>query len=172
MAREVDIRRASAVRITAMVDDANAATGIVTVLGINVRVDAATRIEDKWLDVEPFSVGNINAGDYVEVRGTEDVNGAGDVLAARLERDDPPGVAGEETELQGFVSAVTRPKLTILGVTVQTTEGPGGTVYRDENDTPISADAFFAQANGRLVSVDGFESAQTVINADEVELDN
>ncbi len=169
VARDVDIRRGSAVRITALVDDANGATGIVTVLGIDVRVDAATRIEDKWLDVEPFGVSQINAGDYIEVRGTADVNGAGDVLASRLERDDPPNVAGEDTELQGFVTATSQPSFTILGVTVQTA---GGTVFRDVDNTVISADAFFAQANGRLVSVDGFQAAQTLINAEQVELDN
>ena len=169
VADKVDIRRGSAVRITALVDNANGATGIVTLLGIDVRVDAATRIEDKWLDVEPFGVGDINAGDYVEVRGTEDVNGAGDVLASRLERDDPPNVPGEDTELQGFVTAVSQPSFTILGVTIQTN---GGTVFRDVNDNIIPAATFFSQADGRLVSVNGFESAQTVIDADEVELDN
>lgn len=169
VADKVDIRRGSAVRIIALVDDANGATGIVTLLGIDVRVDAATRIEDKWLDVEPFGVGDINAGDYVEVRGTEDVNGAGDVLASRLERDDPPNVQGEDTELQGFVTAVNQPSFTILGVTIQTN---GGTVFRDVNDNVIPSATFFGQANGRLVSAQGFQSAQTVIVADEVELDN
>jgi len=169
VADKVDIRRGSAVRITALVDNANGATGIVTLLGIDVRVDAGTRIEDKWLDMEPFTVGNINAGDYVEVRGTEDVNGAGDVLASRLERDDPPNIPGEDTELQGFVTAVNQPSITILGVTIQTN---GGTVFRDVNDNVIPAATFFGQANGRLVSVNGFQSAQTVIDADEVELDN
>lgn len=169
VADKVDIRRGSAVRITALVDNANGATGIVTLLGIDVRVDAATRIEDKWLDMEPFSVGDINAGDYVEVRGTEDVNGAGDVLASRLERDDPPNVAGEDTELQGFVTAVNDPSFTILGVTIQT---DGGTVFRDVGGGVIPAATFFGQANGRLVDVDGFQTAQTVIDADEVQLDN
>jgi hypothetical protein len=169
VADKVDIRRGSSVRITALVDSANGGTGIVTLLGIDVRVDAGTRIEDKWLDVEPFTVGQINAGDYVEVRGTEDVNGSGDVLAARLERDDPPNVAGEDTELQGFVTSVTDPSFIILGVTIQTN---GGTVFRDETETVIPPATFFAQANGRLVDVSGFQSSQTVIVADEVELDN
>lgn len=167
VADKVDIRRGSAVRIVALVDSADGATGIVTLLDIDVRVDAATRIEDKFMDVEPFTVDDIFPGDYVEVRGTEDVNGAGDVLASRLERDDPRA----ETELQGFVTAVNEAGLsfTILGVTIQTN---GATVFRDVDDTEIPPATFFGQADGRLVSAKGVESAQKLIDAVEVELDD
>ena len=73
------------IRIAALVDSADGSTGIVTVLGIDVRVDAGTRIEDKWLDVEPFTVGDITAGNYVEVRGMD--TGA-EVVATLIERED------------------------------------------------------------------------------------
>ena len=167
VADKVDIRRGSAVRIFALVDSANGATGIVTLLDIDVRVDAATRIEDKLMDDPTFSVDDINPGDYVEVRGTEDVNGAGDVLASRLERDDPE----DDTELQGFVTAVNEAGLsfTILGVTIQT---DGLTRFFDANEMPIDPGEFFDQADGRLVSAKGVETMQTVIRAVEVELED
>ncbi|HHQ14006.1 MAG TPA: hypothetical protein ENK16_03165 [Chromatiales bacterium] len=171
VATKVKVRRGKAVRIVALVDDANGTTNIVTLLGIDVRVDAATRIEDKSnAKLEPFGVGDMSAGDYVEVRGTEDVNGTGDVLAARLERDDVPGNLNGKTELQGFVEAgsVMQPDFSILGVTINAS----GAIFRDIGGNVISQNAFFSQLNaGDLVKVKGTETSMTVIVADEVEFE-
>jgi hypothetical protein len=139
---------------------------------VTVRVDELTRVEDKRDDVEPFGLADINAGDFIEVRGSDDASGAAAVIAALLERDDLPDPAnpGADTELQGFVDSVAQPSLTILGVTVET---GGGTVFRDGNDQAIGAAAFFAAVdNGSLVKARGFETSATVIVAEEVELEN
>ncbi len=169
VANTVDIRRSNNLRVTALVDSVSTGNSTLTVLGIVVRVDAQTRMEDKSdADLEPFNLSHINAGNYVEVRGGEDT-GAADILALQIEREDVPDVPGEETELRAFVEAVNRPFLTLAGVMVDTT----GAVFRDVDDDPISDDAFFAAVNiGDLVDVDGTETGTTTINADEVEIED
>jgi hypothetical protein len=166
-ARKVDIRLGTAVRVTAVVDSVDAAGDSLVVLGIPVDVDALTRMEDQSdADVEPLTLGDLAAGDYVEIRGGERPAGSGRVLAALLERED----LDDETELQGFVTDVAAPTFTILGVTIQT---DGSTEFADANDQPISAAEFFSQAAaGSLVKADGVETSPTSILASEVELEN
>lgn len=166
VATKVDIRRAKAVRTTANVDSVNASTNSLVVLGITVTVDALTRLEDKSsADVRPLTLADINAGDYIEVRGGEFPAGSGDILATILERED----ADTEAILQGFVETISDPSFTILGVTIQTS---GGTIFRDVNDGVISSTEFFNQlAPNSLVKAKGSESSDTVITADEVEFE-
>ncbi len=167
VARKVDIRRASAVRVTANADSVNASNNSLVVLGITVNIDAFTRLEDKSdADVRNLTLANINAGDYLEIRGAEFPAGSGTVLASLLEREDPD----TEAELRGFVETVSNPDFTILGVTIQTS---GSTVFRDVNDNVISSAAFFAQVGpGSLVEAKGTEMANTTIVATEVEFEN
>jgi hypothetical protein len=166
VATKVDIRRAKAVRATANVDSVDAGANSLVMLGITVSVDALTRLEDKSdADVRPLTLADINAGDYIEVRGDEFPAGSGDILATILERDD----ADTEAILQGFVETITDPSFTILGVTIQT---GGGTIFRDVNDSVISSTEFFNQlAPNSLVKAKGSEVSATVISADEVEFE-
>ncbi len=166
VADKVDIRRAKAVRATALLDSVDAANDSVVLLGITVNVDALTRIEDKSsADVEPLSVDDLSAGDYVEVRGDEFPAGSGEILATIFEREDPD----PDTELQGFVESVSAPSLSILGVTIETS---GSTVFRDANDNVISSTEFFGQLSANdLVKATGTESADTVISASELEFE-
>ncbi len=166
VATKVDIRRAKAVRATANVDSVNAATNSLVMLGITVSVDALTRLEDKSdADVRPLTLADINAGDYVEVRGGEFPAGSGSILATILERED----ADPDTILQGFVETISEPSFTILGVTIQT---GGGTVFRDVDNSVMSATDFFNQlAPNSLVKAKGSETSDTVISAEEVEFE-
>lgn len=165
-ATKVDIRRAKAVRATANVDSVDTANNALVVLGITVTVDALTRLEDKSnADVDPLNLSDINAGDYVEVRGGEFPAGSGAILATILERED----ADTEAILQGFVETVSDPSYTVLGVTITTN---GATVFRDENDAPISATDFFNRvAVNSLVKAKGTEVSDTTISATEVEFE-
>lgn len=165
-ASKVDIRRATAVRVTALVDSVNSAANSLDVLGITVRIDALTRLEDKSAaDVDPLTINSINAGDYLEVRGSELPAGSGDILATIVERDD----ADTETILQGFVTSVANPSFTILGVTITTN---GATQFRDTDDSAISAATFFNRvAAGTLVKAKGLETSTTTMTADEVEFE-
>lgn len=166
VATKVDIRRAKAVRATANVDSVNAGANSLVLLGITVSVDALTRLEDKSsADVRPLTLADINTGDYIEVRGGEFPAGSSAILATILERDD----ADPDTILQGFVESISDPSLTILGVTIQT---GGGTVFRDVDDSVISATEFFNQlAPNSLVKAKGSEISDAVISAEEVEFE-
>ncbi len=166
VATKVDIRRAKAVRVTANADSVDASNNSLVVLGITVTVDALTRFEDKSsADVEPLTLADINAGDYLEIRGGEVPAGSGNILATIFERED----ADPETSLQGFVESISDPSFTILGVTINTS---ASTVFRDENDAVISATEFFnrLQTNS-LVKAEGSEVADTTIAATEVEFE-
>jgi len=165
-ASKVDIRRATAVRVTAIVDSVDSAANSLDLLGITVRIDTLTRLEDKSAaDVDPLTINALNAGDYLEVRGSELPAGSGDILATIVERDD----ADIETILQGFVSAVADPSFTILGVTITTT---GATQFRDTDDSAISAAEFFSRvAAGTLVKAKGLETSAMALTADEVEFE-
>lgn len=167
VADSVEIRRAAVLRITGLVDDVPTNDTFV-VLGVTIRVDSETRIEDKSnADEDPFSLALMNAGDYVELRGALDVTGAGDIIAERVERDD----LDTETILQGFVESVAQPMFTVLGVTVDTTNT---LIFRDVNKNPISANDFFNDLDvGDLVKAKGVETSATALNAnEEVEFEN
>ena len=169
VAEQVDIRRDNSLRVTALVDDVNVGAGTLSVMGISVQVDNKTRLEDKSAaGLQPFGLSDISVGNYVEVRGGADP-GAADILALLLERDDVPGVAGEDTELRAVVEAINRPLLTVAGVTVDT----GTAEFRDADDVVIDADAFFATVQvDDLIEATGVQSGQTSLDADEVELED
>jgi hypothetical protein len=166
VAEEVDIRRAKAVRATALIDSVDAANSSVVLLGITVKTDNLTRFEDKTsADVDPLTIDDINAGEYVEVRGDEFPAGSGEILATIFERED----VDPDTELQGFVATIADPNFTILGVTIETN---GTTVFRDENDVAISRNDFFNRlAANDLVKATGSEVTDTTIVATEVEFE-
>ena len=97
--------------------------------------------------------------DYIEVRGGVDATGAADIVATRLERDDPD----DEVELRGFVESVdaVAGSLVILGITV--TIQPGNVGHQAFLDI-VSA--------GDLVEVEGTLLADGVIAADELEIED
>jgi hypothetical protein len=172
VATKVDIRRANALRVMALVDSVDAAGGTFDVLGITIRVDGQTRIEDKSnADDNPFSLAKLNTGNYVEVRGGTDVSGGTDIIASEVRRDDVPNIPGEDTEIRGFVDTISQLSFTILGVTIET---HGATEYRDASGTPISAVAFFnALDAGDAVDADGTETIdpQPTVLADQVQFE-
>ncbi|MFW2405282.1 MAG: DUF5666 domain-containing protein [Gammaproteobacteria bacterium] len=170
VATKVSIRRSNNVRVTALVDDVDATAGTLVLLGIEIVVDDSTRREDKSdAEQEPFGLAQISAGNYVEVRGGVDPSGNADILASLLERDDVPNDLEGETELRGFVDSVSQPSFVIAGVTIET---DGNTEFRDANDVPMSANDFFnALQPDDLVDVDGTETGQTTILAEEVEFE-
>ena len=174
VATKVDIRRAKAVRATANVDSVDAEAGSLVMLGITVSVDALTRLEDKSdVDMRPLTLANINADDYVEVRGSEFPAGSGNILATILERDDVDLSDPDPTILQGFVEdPITNSSFTILGVSIET---GAGTIFRDVNDAVIPSTEFFNQLaiapNPPLVKAKGSEISGTVISATEVEFE-
>ena len=164
-ATKIDIKDSTAVRVVGLVD--SVAGDTLQILGITITTDTVkTRFEDKFSDVDPFRIGDVNTDDYVEVRGQEFPTG--EIFAFLLERDDPRA----RTELRGFVEVggVARPNLTVLGVTIETN---GATIFRDANDVafPTVDDFWAAVAEGSLVNIDGTETGPQTLLADEVELE-
>lgn len=165
VAAKVQFKRQASSRIEARVDSVDAAVNKLVVLGIDVTVNATTRVEDKGDQRVPmFNLGSIVAGDFVEVRGAELPAESNDVVASRLERRRPE----DEVRLRGVVDTVSSPSFTILGVTIQTT---AGTEFENSGEGSISADDFFTDAVGRSVEAKGTVSGG-VFTAREVEFEN
>jgi hypothetical protein len=167
VATKVDIKSATAIRVTGNLDSVTGST--LTILGITVNTDPLkTRFEDKSsADVDPLRAGDLNTGDYVQIRGQEQP--VGQITAVIVERDD----ANTRTELRGFVEAggKNEPNLTVLGVTIVTT---GSTQYRDSRgstDVPMNPVDFWAAVQeGSLVDARGAETGDTTLTATELEL--
>jgi len=159
VATKIEVRRSAPVRIVAPVDSVNAAANSLVVLGVTVKVDAVTRLEDQSSQhLLPFGLANLNTGDYVEIRGTETPAGSGAVLATLVERTN----LQQDTQLQGFVQSVSPPLFAVLGVQVTTN---GGTQFEG-----ISGVAQLAV--GDFVKVTGQKLGDGAINAREIEVDD
>jgi hypothetical protein len=168
-ATKIEIKSSTNVRVVGLVDAVSTANNTITILSITVNTSTTTtEFEDKTdARIEPFSIGDIAVGNYVEARGQELPEG--EITAFRVERDD----VDPDTELRGFVedgSVSGTSSFMILGVTVDTTSVE---IYRDENDAPISADAFWTAVGtgGVIVDVTGLETGDTALLAREVELE-
>jgi hypothetical protein len=165
VATKVEFKRQASARIQARVDSVDVAGNKLVVLGIDVTVNAGTRVEDQSDQRAPmFNLGSIVAGDFVEVRGAELPAESNDVVASRLERQRPE----DEVRLRGVVDTVASPSFTILGVTIQTN---AGTEFENSTEGSIDAGGFFADAAGRIVEVKGTVSGG-VFTAREVEFEN
>ena len=160
VAERIEIKLSNFIRIEGRVDSATASA--VVIFGVTINVDSLTRFEDKSsAEVQNFSIGDVNSGDYLETRGFEDSRG---IVAIRVERDDFDG----DVAIRAFVDSVSDPSFTINGVPIETN---GATVFRDVNDQAISAATFFANANGRLVEAAGSESNGGIL-ADQVDFED
>ncbi|HKR37801.1 MAG TPA: DUF5666 domain-containing protein, partial [Steroidobacteraceae bacterium] len=165
VATKVQFKRQGTARIEARVDAVDVAANKLVVLGIDVTVNANTRVEDKSDQRVPmFNLGSIVAGDFVEVRGAELPADSNDVVASRLERRRPE----DEVRLRGVVDTVSAPSFTILGVTIQTN---ARTDFENSSEGSMSADEFFTDAVGRIVEAQGTVSGG-VFTAREVEFEN
>ncbi len=171
VAEEIEFRPEAELRITALVDSVDSGTNSLTLLGVAIRVNLLTRFEDNSsAEIAQFSLANVNAGEYLIIRGTGDTTGTADVLATLLEREDTPDPP-VETSIQGFVTGVDNPTLTILGVTIETS---AGTEFEDQNGDPLTAAEFFNSAVSvdTLIGASGVESDGPTIVADKVEIED
>jgi hypothetical protein len=145
-------------------DGVNVEDGTVTLLGIPVTITGETDMEDKRDDVSPFSLSDIQAGDYLETRGFIGANGA--FVATELRRDDDDS----KVEIRAPVSQKDplAGTVTVLGVTVNTS---GSTQFRGFDDQPISASQFFGAIVEELTVVKAKWDPFTDISAPARELE-
>jgi hypothetical protein len=181
LATKIQFKQATNVRVVGTVDSVDPATETLKILDITIST-MDSRFEDKFDDPplnpreEMMNFSHLGSGDYVEVRGQEFPADSGIVDAMILERDDPPGVPGEETELRGFVDAngnTNRPILAVLDVDISTDDNI--TEYFDDrgsnDDVPMTPNAFWDEvAEGVLVKAKGTEMSVDAMFADELEL--
>ena len=133
-ATKIQFSRNSA-RIEGIVEGTDLDAGTFTVLGITIEPRDNADFEDKQNNNASFSLEDLSAGDFVEVRG----NSTGDrIFASEVERDD-----ADDTRVRGPVANIDADarSLSILGVQIVTA---GNTQYEDLDDNIITADAFFA----------------------------
>lgn len=165
VADKVKFKRSGVIRIEASVEAIDQNSQMLTALGIDVRVDNSTRMEDKSASaVQQFSLVDVNINDFLKIRGFEEPPGSHMITATRVERVNPEATV----KLKGFVESLNEPDFVILGVTIQT---DAGTTFERDDVGPITAAEFFMQANGQLVSTDGVLNGEVIV-ADEVEIDD
>jgi hypothetical protein len=163
VAAKIVFKRTSSVRLAASVEGVDATAGTVKALGLTIVVGAETRKEDKESHNQFFALGDLHAGDWIDVRGYPDPAGSGKIIATRLERED----AQDASELRGRAESLVAPRFKIAGVNIETTTA---TKFED-GDQDIDSATFFARASGLVVDVRGAWDGSTLLKASKAEID-
>lgn len=149
IAAVITIQHTGVIELSAAASAVNTTTSTVTVLGVNVTLNAMTRLEDKSsARLQLFSINDIHTGDSLLIRGYESPAGSGNIIATRVER--IPAQLNV-VYVRGPFTATTAPQFKILSVVVDTT---GATFFLGEHSTMPSA-IFFSSAPGKIVLVRG-----------------
>lgn len=171
-AEEVE-QRGGDVRVSAIVVSKNSTAGTVTLqvvsgqTDLTVTTDTQTQIEDKRDEEEPFGIGNIDVGDYLNIEGY--VDGNGNIVAAQIERDE-----ADSTELRGPADVPPTfgnnlaGTVSIFGIEILT---DGSTEFEDASEASINGVDFFnSVSDGDLIAFEDELPANGV--ADEVEFED
>jgi hypothetical protein len=162
VARKIEFKPVSSVRLEGTVESIQASANTLRVLGVAIQVTGSTRLEDQGdLELERLTLDDINVGDFVTMRGFPDGN---DVPATRLERRNNDG----KVRVRAVVEAVNDPEFTLLGITART---GANTEFKADDDDPLTAGEFFDQALGELADVEGTLNGMS-IDAEEVSLED
>lgn len=166
-------QRGGEVRIHAQIaapGDVNGAARSVRLLGVTIRGDASTLLEDELLGLPSFDFSDMAAGDFLEVLGVED--GAGGVIATEIERADDVDAA----RIRGHVTAIDADpaggrSVSIIGVVVPTDSNTG---FEDFPGGVADEDSFYAfvQVGDLLDAEDDEDGDATSIDvAEEIEFE-
>lgn len=149
VAEEIGFEDSIALELSGPVTAVNG--NLISVMGIEVAVDTLTRIKDDRDDLQYFNAADIQVGDFVEVRATE--NSDGSYHALRLERDD----AEDSVEISGTINIelLASGTISIAGVSID--------VSAIQNTSILLADAY--------LEVEGTFDGE-LITATDVELDD
>jgi len=164
VASGIEFRHTSAIRVVAPLEAVDPARQTLTALGLAIEVDDSTRYCDRLVrPMATIALADLRAGDWVDLRGFEEPAGSGAVTASRVERI----AAAGEVRLRGPFRDPQRPDFRILTVSVSTDEAT--TRYVLEEGIRLTAEQFFAQAEGELVEAWGSWVAPT-LSATRVEI--
>lgn len=148
VANFVEIQETGSIRLEGSIEQIDSARQQLRVLGVSFTVSAATDLEDDSnADADPLTFADLAVGDRVEMRGYLDGT---TLIAVELERDD----ADSRARLRGPVTAESslQARIAILGVQI---DAGSSTQYRNEDDNPISRDAFHVAVSiGSYVTAD------------------
>jgi len=114
VASKIEFSAGVELEVEGSVEATDSAASTVTVMGVTALVDTRTRIRDDRDDVAMFNLNSIEAGDFVELRLTEESDGSYRVL--RLERGDTT----TEVKLNAPIESIdlAAGQVVLLGVTV------------------------------------------------------
>jgi Domain of unknown function (DUF5666) len=158
VARKIAFCGAQGVGIAGIVDSVSADQ--LVVLGLTIQTDTLTRYrDDSSADLRTFGLADVLAGDYVEVSGSIGDPVTNEILASKIEREDPR----DDVRLAGPVDSVGTTSLDVLGLTVST---DSSTVFVGQDWRPTDAATFFSQvAAGSYVRIVGVATSATTIQA-------
>ena len=157
--------------MVATVDVAGKSFTVTPVAGqsITVTVTSSTQLQDEVNKIEPFTLNNLVAGMFVEVRGFDDGNGG--ITATEVDVKEPDDVI-----VQGSLQAINAgADIKVLGVTFTIDHiniGAGETQFEDTADTPISQEQFITDApEGSLVKIKDNIDNPEFGTADEIDIE-
>jgi hypothetical protein len=162
VAKEIESRRGR-IELEAKVASVDAAAKTVTLQyftgTVTVQVDSTTMLKDDSGQANPLTLAAIVSGDFLEV---EAIKLGNDLLASRIHRD-----SQHDSILQAPVERFNAgADITLLGITFSTT----GAVFESQNDSELSAEAFFVALQiGDLVRIRDEDLPDGI--ADEVEFE-
>lgn len=151
-------------RLQARVQAINTTTNIVTLLGIPVTVTGNTALEDQRSDNASLALGDIQVGDFLEIRGFVGANGA--FTASELDRENDD----TKVEIRAPASAKdpSAGTVTLLG---QRINSNAGTQFNGLDDERISSTQFFDAITPGLTIVEAKWDPFTDIGAPVKELE-
>ena len=152
------------IQIESTLEAVDAATGVITMFGVDFATDMSTRFQDKLeVPVEMFGVDDLVVGDFLDVKGYDRVDVG--LYAKKVERDE----AEDDHEIQAYVDSVGTDSLVLLGVTVLTDDQ---TEFEGPDEEVLTAAQFFAQVMPQdLIKVEGLKTDAGELLAWEIEFE-
>jgi hypothetical protein len=162
VAHKIAFREVSEIRVVAQTSAITPYKGLV-LLGLEVATTNTTVYQDmSVLALRDFGFDDLVVGTWLDVRGYEEPEGSGRVVATHVVRIDP----ADGVRLRGPFRNPAPPSFDILSVLVTTSDA---TRFVLEGKVRITAAEFFSQAPGELVEAWGTWSAP-VLSAQRVEI--
>jgi hypothetical protein len=165
VAHKIAFREVSVIRIVAQLD-VMSPYGDLKLLGVDVKVTDTTVFQDRSaLELREFDFYDLAVGNWLDLRGYEDPEGSGKVVATHVVRIDP----ASGVRIRGPFRDPAPPSFDILSVLVTTDPYTCFIIEGGKCSDGMTAAEFFAQAPGELVEAWGTWNAP-VLDPTKVEI--